>query len=165
MEIRRTGVSFEEIKERIREVSEIAAWPQMVRLMERVVHRESLSVWDYPIATCAAVGGPAGAALPGAAAIFCSLISIHLVDDMLVEDPKGDDHRLGAGPAANLGLAFQAAGHLVLDRPEIAAPVRAALHAVFARMSIGTAFGQDMDSRDWCWRARSRWRAACGTFR
>jgi geranylgeranyl diphosphate synthase type I len=120
----------------------------MVRLMERVVHRESLSVWDYPIASCVAVGGEAGTALPGAAAVFCSLISIHLVDDVLDEDPKGDYRLLGAGRAANLGLAFQAAGHLLLDDPETEPAVRSALHASFARMSIGTAFGQDMDSRE-----------------
>ena len=56
---------------------------------------------------------------PAAAAVFCSLISIHLVDDMLDDDPKGDYHRLGTGRAANLGLAFQAAGHLVLDDPGV----------------------------------------------
>jgi geranylgeranyl pyrophosphate synthase len=116
--------------------------------MDRVMHRESLSVWDYPSAACLAVGGEAADALPGAAAVFCSLISIHLVDDMLDDDPKGDYHRLGAGRTANLGLAFQAAGHLVLDDPGVHPRIRAALHATFARMSIGTAFGQDMDSRE-----------------
>src|SRR5215210_2465670 len=148
LETRRAAVTFEEIKERARAVSEVAAWPQMLQLMERVVHRESISVWDYPAAVCEAIGGEARAGLPGAAAVFCSLISIHLVDDMLDDDPKGDYHRLGAGRTANLGLAFQAAGHLVLDDPGIEPRVRAALHASFARMSVGTAFGQDMDSRE-----------------
>jgi geranylgeranyl diphosphate synthase type I len=142
------GASFEAIKRRLRAVAEVSVWPQMLQLMERVVHRESLSVWDYPAAACIAVGGEADDALPAAAAVFCSLISIHLVDDMLDDDPKGDYHRLGAGRAANLGLAFQAAGHLVLDDPCVHPQARAALHASFARMSIGTAFGQDMDSRE-----------------
>lgn len=142
------SVAFEAIKERVRNAAEVAAWPQMLRLMERVVHRESLSVWDYPAAACVAVGGKAEAALPAAAAVFCSLISIHLVDDMLDDDPKGDYHRLGIGRTANLGLAFQAAGHLVLDDPAVEPRIRASLHASFARMSIGTAFGQDMDSRE-----------------
>jgi geranylgeranyl pyrophosphate synthase len=148
LEDRRSTVMFEEIKERVHAVSGIAAWPQMLRLTERVVHRDSISVWDYPAAACQAVGGKAEAALAGAAAVFCSMISIHLVDDMLDDDPKGDYHRLGVGRAANLGLAFQAAGHLLLDDPETAPEVRAELHATFARMSLGTAFGQDMDSRE-----------------
>lgn len=143
-----TGASFEGIKQRVRAVADVSAWPQMLQLMERVVHRESLSVWDYPSAACVAVGGEPADALPAAAAVFCSLISIHLVDDMLDDDPKGDYRRLGAGRAANLGLAFQAAGHLVLDDSGVHPRVRAALHAAFARMSIGTAFGQDMDSRE-----------------
>lgn len=148
LETRKAAVTFEEIKEKVRAVSEISVWPQMLRLMDRVVHRESLSVWDYPVAVCEAVGGQPRAGLPGAAAVFCSLISIHLVDDMLDHDPKGDYHRLGAGRAANLGLAFQAAGHLVLDDPGVDPSVRAELHASFARMSIGTAFGQDMDAQE-----------------
>lgn len=139
---------FEAIKERVRAVSEISAWPQMQQLMERVVHREALSVWEYPVASCQAVGGDAEAALPAAASVFCSLISIHLVDDMLDDDPKGDYHRMGAGRAANLALAFQAAGHLVLEDGSVEPRIRAALHEAFARMSIGTAFGQDLDSRE-----------------
>jgi len=142
------GAGFDAIKQRVRAVAEVSAWPQMLQLMERVMHRDSLSVWDYPASVCTAVGGEAEDALSAAAAVFCSLISIHLVDDMLDDDPKGDYHRIGAGRAANLGLAFQAAGHLVLDDPAVHPQTRAALHASFARMSIGTAFGQDMDSRE-----------------
>lgn len=148
VEARKAVVTFEEIKERVRAVPQIASWPQLVGLTERVVHRELLSVWDYPVAACVAVGGDAEAALPGAAAVFCSMISIHLVDDMLDEDPRGDYHRLGAGRTANLGLAWQAAGHLLLDDPRIPVNVRAAVQAEFARMSIGTSFGQDMDARE-----------------
>jgi geranylgeranyl diphosphate synthase type I len=148
VEAGRATVTFEEIKQRVRSVVELAAWPQMLQLMERVVHRESISVWDYPAASCSAVGGDAEDALPGAAAVFCSLISIHLVDDMLDDDPKGDYHRLGAGRVANLGLAFQAAGHLLLDGADVGPQVRTDLHASFARMSIGTAYGQDLDARE-----------------
>lgn len=148
VEAGRSTVTFEEIKARVRAVSGIAGWPQMLRLTERVVHREALSVWDYPVAACDAVGGETETSLAGAAAVFCSLISIHLVDDMLDDDPKGDYHTLGAGRTANLALAFQAAGHLLLDAPEVSPAIRADLHATFARMSLGTAFGQDMDSRE-----------------
>jgi geranylgeranyl diphosphate synthase type I len=148
VETRKSIVTFEQLKERVRAVSGIAAWPQMLRLTERVVHRDVLSVWDYPVAACEAAGGDAEAALAGAAAVFCSLISIHLVDDMLDDDPKGDYHRLGVGRTANLALAFQAAGHLLLEDPEVSPAVRANLHATFARMSLSTAFGQDMDSSE-----------------
>jgi geranylgeranyl pyrophosphate synthase len=139
---------FTRLKSHIRSVPEIAAWPEMIDLIERAVHREWQSVWDYPVAACEAVGGDAEAALPGAAAVFCSMASIHLVDDMLDDDPKGDYHRLGTGPVANMALAFQAAGHRLLDDPALAPETRAALQASFARMSLGTAFGQGLDARE-----------------
>jgi geranylgeranyl diphosphate synthase type I len=144
----RAIVTFEEIKQRVRSVAEVAAWPQMLQLMERALHRDLISVWDHPAAACRAVGGDTEAALPGAAAVFCSLISIHLVDDMLDNDPKGDYHRLGSGRTANLALAFQAAGHLLLHGADANSQVRADLQASFARMFIGTAYGQDLDTRE-----------------
>src|SRR6188474_198738 len=119
---------FEELKDRVRTLPTVSSWPQMLAMIERVVHRESTSVWEHPVSACRAVGGREEDALPAAAALFCSMISIHLVDDMLDDDPKGDYHRLGIGRTANLGLAFQAAGHLVLDDPAVEPRIRAALH-------------------------------------
>jgi len=139
-------MGLEEIKARIRSLPEVAAWPEMLDLIERVNPRDSLAVWDYPAIACQAVGGEAAAALPGGAAVFCSLVSIHLVDDMLDEDPKGDYHRLGAGRAGNLALAFQAAGHLLLDDPAIPEADRAALQASLVRMALATAYGQGLDA-------------------
>jgi geranylgeranyl diphosphate synthase type I len=139
---------FEEMKRRIRTIPEIAAWPQMSALMERVVNRDTVSVWDYPLVASRAVGGSAEASLPGSAAIFCSLIAIHLVDDMLDLDPRGDYHRLGAGPTANVSLAFQAAAHRILDEAEVEPEIRAELQATCARMSLATCFGQGLDSRE-----------------
>jgi geranylgeranyl pyrophosphate synthase len=138
---------FEEMKRRVRELPGIAGWPQTLALVDRPVPHES-SVWEYPVAACRAVGGAEDAALPAAAAVFCSVISIHLVDDMLDEDPRGDHHFVGAGPAANFALAFQAAGHLLLDAPEVPREICPALQASFAGMSLATCFGQGLDARE-----------------
>ncbi|HEX3552326.1 MAG TPA: polyprenyl synthetase family protein [Thermoanaerobaculia bacterium] len=116
----------------------------MLELIERPVHRELTSVWEYPVAACKAMGGCEEDAMPAAAAVFCSVISIHLVDDMLDDDPRGDFHRLGPGPVANVALAFQAAGQLLLDQGP--APVRAALQRSFATLSLATCHGQSLDS-------------------
>lgn len=139
---------FESIKERVRDLPIVAAWPQMLGFVERVVHRDSISVWEHPVAASQAVGGSEEAALPAAAAVFCSVISIHLVDDMLDEEPHGDFRRLGAGPVANLALAFQAAGHLLLEQAEAPAEIRAALQKSFAEMSLATCLGQGLDARE-----------------
>lgn len=139
---------FERMKSKIREIREIAAWPEMSDLIDRAVHREWISVWDYPVVSCQAVGGTEEQSLPGAAAVFCSVVSIHLVDDMLDDDPRGDYHRLGIGPTANLALAFQAAGHRLLDEPSLDLQLRAKLQAIFAGMSLATSFGQNLDARE-----------------
>jgi geranylgeranyl pyrophosphate synthase len=140
---------LEQLKMRIRSLPRVAGWPQMMELIERAAQRDDQrSVLDFPIVACQAVGGSAEAAQQGAAAVFCSLLSIHLVDDLLDDDPRGDFRRLGAGAAANLALAFQAAAHEMLDDPEIAPAVRADLHGCLARMALATAFGQHLDSRE-----------------
>lgn len=140
-------MNFEAIKNSVRTLREIAEWPEILDLIERVGHKEGISVWDYPFASCRAVGGTDAAALPGAAAVFCSLLSIHLVDDMLDDEPYGDFRRLGAGPTANIALAFQAAGHRLLSDPSLDPATGAAAQAVLARMSLGTAYGQGLDTQ------------------
>lgn len=138
---------FEELQRRVRGLRQIGAWPQMLALVERAVHSES-SVWAYPVAACCAVGGTEEAALPAAAAVFCSVASIRLVDDILDDDPRGDYRVLGAGQAANLALAFQAAGHLLLDDLGMPLGLRPSLQASFADMSLSTCFGQSLDARE-----------------
>jgi geranylgeranyl pyrophosphate synthase len=139
---------FDYLKSRARMLPQVAAWPQMLELIERAVHRDLQSIWEFPPAACMAVGGTEEAALAGAAAVFCSIVSIHLVDDMLDDEPGGDFRRLGAGATANLALAFQAAGHCLLDEAEVASAVRAELHACLGQMALATAFGQQLDSRE-----------------
>src|SRR5215208_4443569 len=138
---------FDQLKRRVCALHEISAWPHMIELIERTVPKDARSVWEYPFTACEAVGGEAEAALPGAAAIFCSLASIHLVDDMLDEDPYGDYRKIGAGNAANLALAFQAAAHCLLVESAPDAETRADLQTSLAGMALATAFGQSLDAQ------------------
>lgn len=141
-------MDFEAMKERIRNLREISQWPQARAMINRPLHRESGSVWEYPIAACQAVGGTENDAVPAAAAVFLSVVSIHLVDDMLDDDPRGDYRQLGAGPVANMALAFQAAGHLLLEQAAVKPEIRTALQASFATMSLATCYGQGLDARE-----------------
>jgi len=120
----------------------------MVELVERVQPRGHLGVLEYPSAACEAVGGSPETALPASAAILCSLISIHLVDDMLDEDPGGDYHRFGPGITANLALAFQATAHQVLEDATLAPWTRSALSTILSGMALATAHGQSLDMHD-----------------
>lgn len=139
-------MTFESIKTAVRALPEISTWPEMLGLIDRAGHREGISVWDHPFATCRAVGGTDEAALPGAAAVFCSLLSIHVVDDMLDDEPYGDFRRLGSGQTANIALAFQAAGHRLLG--DLDPGTSAEAQRILARMALGTAYGQGLDIRE-----------------
>lgn len=141
-------MTFEAIKKTVCSLPEVSAWPEMLDLIERVTHREGLAVWDCPLASCQAVGGTELMALPGASAVFCSLLSIHLVDDLLDDEPHGVFRRLGAGPTANLALAFQAAGHRLLGDPALEAGISATAQKILGRMALGTAYGQGLDVRE-----------------
>jgi geranylgeranyl pyrophosphate synthase len=137
---------FERTRQRLRALPEIAAWPDALDLVERAVHQERRSVWEFPFVACNSVGGREEAALPAAAALLAAVAAIHLVDDLLDEDPRGDYHRLGAGRAANLALAFQAAGHRLLAEVEADPGRLARLHACLAEATLATACGQALDA-------------------
>lgn len=139
---------FELIQERLLALPEVAQWADLRGLVASMAPRRATSVWDYPALACRAVGGDPQRALPACGAVFCSLLAIHLVDDMLDDDPHGTYRRLGAGAAANMALALQAAGHRLLDEAPVAAESRAALQGSLARMALATAYGQHLDGRE-----------------
>jgi geranylgeranyl pyrophosphate synthase len=71
-----------------------------------------------------------------------------VVDDMLDDDPRGDYHRLGNGPTANLALAFQAAAFALIKSAPLPAAQRADLSAWLAHIGLGTALGQYHDAHN-----------------
>lgn len=140
-------MSIEAIKDQLRAIPEVASWPEIAMLLDKKIGRKSYNCWDYPGIGATAVGGSAEQALCGATAIFCTLLSIHLVDDMLDEDPRGLYHTWGVGKVANIALALQAAAARVLALDPI--PERqAALQKSLANMSLATSWGQQLDSED-----------------
>jgi Polyprenyl synthetase len=140
-------MSLQRTKDLIRALYPVASWPQMVELVDRIRPSRSPGIWEYPIAACAAVGGSTDTGFLGSAAVLCSLISIHLVDDILDLEPLGEHIRLGPGPAANLAIAFQAASCQVLDDPSLSPQTRASLQTIVSRIALDTAYGQSRDQR------------------
>lgn len=140
-------MSIEAIKEQLRAIPEVAAWPEIAHMLDKPLRRTAFNCWDYPGIAARAVGGSVEQALPAATAIYCSLVSIHLVDDLLDEDPRGLHHAWGSGKAANLALALQAVAARVLAE-NAPAEAQARLHRSLAEMSIATAWGQQLDAED-----------------
>jgi geranylgeranyl pyrophosphate synthase len=139
---------LERIQQRLVAVPEVGAWPDLEALIRREVERPTRPAWAHPAAACCAVGGEGPEALPAAAAVYCSLLALHLVDDLLDDEPRGDFHRLGAGGAANLALALLALAHRMLDEADAAPEVGASLHRELAGLVLATSLGQALDASE-----------------
>ena len=139
---------IEEIRSLLTSIPEVSDWPEMARLVQRPTASHTKPCWEYVVSACRSVGGTEEQALPGAAAVFCLVYSMPLVDDLLDQDPRGLQHELGVGTTANLGLAFQAAASLLIERAEIPSARCAALQASLAQIALATAFGQNLDLTD-----------------
>jgi geranylgeranyl diphosphate synthase, type I len=137
----------DQIKAAIFALPEFSAWPEMAAVFERT-HGTLSREWELPWLACQAVGGRLEEALPGAAALACIQLSIVLVDDMLDDDPRGDYHQMGFGPASNLALAYQAAAFALVKTAPVDANRRAGLADWLAHIGLGTALGQYHDSHN-----------------
>ncbi len=104
--------------------------------------------WQLPGIACAAVGGDFATTFPAMAALACVQVSIILVDDMLDEEPAGAHHRFGVGRTANMALALQAAGSVLIEQCRVDASYRAAAAHALNRMALATAAGQELDVRN-----------------
>lgn len=140
-------MSIEVIKDRLRAIPEVGSWPEIASLLDRGIGRQSFNCWDYPGIAARSVGGTVDDALPAATAIYCALLSIHLVDDLLDEDPRGLYHTWGVGRAANVALVLQA-----LAARELAAAAdegkQSSLQRCLADICLKTSWGQHLDSLD-----------------
>jgi geranylgeranyl diphosphate synthase type I len=127
----------------------LQAWPEMAGLFKRAAARRPRE-WQLPATACEAAGGRAEQAVSAAAAFACAQISIILIDDLLDDDPRGEYRVIGAGAAANLAAAFQAAALDILGEDGQAGDpaTRLAAWRSLNRMLLTTALGQRLDSQN-----------------
>lgn len=122
-------------------------WPEMETFFPDTQDDVRLD-WQLPGIACAAVGGDFAATFPAMTALACLQVSIILVDDMLDEEPDGAHHRFGIGRTANMALALQAAGTVLMDQCGVDWSCRAAATHALNRMALATAAGQELDVRN-----------------
>jgi geranylgeranyl pyrophosphate synthase len=140
-------MNIEDVKAQILGLPEVAAWPDMTRILEQHVDKPH-QVWEWPYRSCRAVGGEESLASSSAAATLCMILGILLVDDMLDQDPRGVHLQLGDAVAANISFAFQSASFRMLSSTPVDAERRAAVMQAFAEMGLTMAYGQDLDARN-----------------
>ncbi len=136
------------IQELVLAQPQLANWPEFADLTGGSSAGQSTPCWEYPLIGAQAVEGQQQVAIPAAAAIFCLLQSIHLVDDILDNDPSGLYHRLGVGETANLALAFQAAATGLFSEHGLPPKIAVAAQHCVAKIALATADGQRLDAVD-----------------
>lgn len=141
-----SSLRSEQVRSLVLSLPEIAAWPEAISIFPASKADDPVRLdWELPYRASRALGADAEAALAGVGAVACLQISIILVDDILDMDPRGSYHRLGFGRAANLALAFQAAGSSLLEQSPAPADARVAASAALSKAALATAFGQELD--------------------
>lgn len=136
--------SYRQIRDYVCGLPAVADWPEMKVLFERAADKGDRN-WQLPAVACIAVGGQPQQALAAMAAVACLQVSIIFVDDLLDADPRGEYHRIGAGGAANLALAFQAAGCEAIFSGNATLEARLSAIEALNEMAARTALGQQLD--------------------
>jgi geranylgeranyl diphosphate synthase type I len=131
-----------EALEQLKRSQQAQNWPLLLSAIERGASRPPVA-WDFPLMACRAVGGRDEQAVPAVAAVICAHMAIILIDDLLDEDPRGEQHTIGAGRAANLAAGLSSLGLATL-RPA-ASLLSAEAAADLNEMLGSTALGQDLD--------------------
>lgn len=83
-------LTSEGIKNLIQNLPEVSAWLDLSDVFDRAGGAPHPD-WQLPIIVCQAAGGESAYAVAAAAAIACLQISIMVADDMLDEDPRGEE--------------------------------------------------------------------------
>ncbi len=136
---------YEQIHTHITAVPHLQEWPDLLSIVQRSVARRPEN-WQLPGVACRAVGGQTEQAIRVMAALACLQISIILVDDLLDEDPQGEQQRLGTPAVANAAAAFQAAGLTLIRDSDYPPASQLALLTCLNDMAATTAYGQYLDT-------------------
>lgn len=138
---------YQSVLKYLQDHCECMDWPLFNNLITQKTNLEP-QVWKLPLITCRAVGGQDTNALPAIAAIACMQLSIILVDDLLDQDPRGEQHRVGIVNAANLAVTFQSAGLKCLQFIHSDISVKFEAIMTLNQMMLSTAIGQFRDTQN-----------------
>ena len=135
---------LDRLRDQVKALPGVRDWTSLEDLLDRLAV-PAVPIWDYPMLTCEAAGGEPVQALPAAASLVCLCASINVVDDILDDDAGGPYEEHGAGRAANLALALQAAATQLIADAELTEAQRLASLRWVAFAGLGTARGQELD--------------------
>ncbi|MDA8019723.1 MAG: polyprenyl synthetase family protein [Thermoanaerobaculia bacterium] len=138
----------ERIRAHLLRHEQLSQWPAFVELVNRPAVEGSLPCWEYAVLACRAERGQEDDALPATVALFCQLLGIHLLDDLIDEDPQGRQHEYGVGTVANLASAFQGLAISAISDSELPETTKLEALRRMAEMQTATCWGQQLDAWD-----------------
>ena len=119
-------------------------WPDLQVGFERMAAKKPRG-WELPVTAYETVGGSSDLVIPAVVAFGCMQMSIILIDDMLDEDPRGKHNNIGEAQAANLAMAYHAAGLQAIAESDADETVKLSAQASINSMMLKTGLGQMMD--------------------
>ena len=137
-------MSLHLVKQKILSTQVLSGFTEIEALVNRTEERDD-APWNYCFHACHAVGGTSSKAIAAAGASLCMLLGIHLVDDLLDNDPNGIYHEIGAGTAANAALIMQSIALQLIQQSENPDEIKSAAMKSIIDMSIATSLGQNKD--------------------
>ena len=140
--------TIDHIRKQLLGHQELSQWPEFVELVNRPVREGGIPCWEYAVLACRAEGADPANALPATVTLFCQLYGIHLLDDLIDEDPEGKQHRYGIGTVANLASAFQGLAITALAESEWPDEARREALRRMGKMQVDTCWGQQLDAWD-----------------
>ncbi len=139
-------MDFSQIKEAVIEIAAEYKYTEVLSVVNNTNESKSVHPIDFVVHAAKAVGEPSYL-LPVAAANFCLLASIHLVDDMLDEETTGLYRIVGGGATANMALAFQSIASQLIYRSALALDKKDVILNSFSAMMIQTAVAQQQEKQ------------------
>lgn len=132
---------------RIRALPIVAEWTEL-RALVGTLRADNCPLWDCAEYSFTAVGGQGEEISVGSAALYCLILSISLVDDLLDGDDAGPAAGWEPARVANVAVAWQAAASEIIEAAGLDARRRAACHAHLAHAALSTALGQARDREE-----------------
>ncbi|MGH1388039.1 polyprenyl synthetase family protein [Kordia sp.] len=138
-------IPINQIKEKLLQHAIFNKWPQLIGIIERYSEKEGFATWDYVVWACELVGGNKEDAINGSISNLCMFQSIHLVDDLLDEDPSGYHIQNGVGTTANISHIFSSLASLFLEDTHLSESSKIVAFNNIAQTILDTAYGQNED--------------------
>lgn len=101
---------------------------------------------DMLKAGCVSVNGDEETLIPGIAAVCCVHMGIKIIDDLIDEDLRGIQKKIGVGQAANAAYIYQATGYQIITESNLTLEIKLKVLESLLHFAKITSIGQYYDA-------------------